>query len=134
MAAVCSAIHDTSRTILHYAVAHSTWQNSGMDIRERIRWAIEQNPELTIRNVSLEAGLSDSALHKFLTSQTTDLKLGTVSKLAEALNVDAVWLAYGEGDPERATDLGDKIAQLSLEDRATVAQLVDRFVRTGTGG
>lgn len=105
-----------------------------MDIRERIRWAIDQKPELTVRNVSLEAGLSDSALHKFLTSQTTDLKLGTVTKLAEALGVDPIWLAYGEGDPEPASDLGDIMRKLSEQDRATVYQLAERFARTGTGG
>lgn len=105
-----------------------------MDIRERIRWAIDQKPELTIRNVSLEAGLSDSALHKFLTSQTTDLKLGTVTKLAEALGVDPIWLAYGEGDPEPASDLGDIMRKLSEQDRATVYHLAERFARTGTDG
>lgn len=134
MQAVCSKLQPPSRTILHYDVEHSAWQNSGMDIRERIRWAIEQNPELTIRNVSLEAGLSDSALHKFLTNQTTDLKLNTVTKLAEALGVDPVWLAYGEGDPEPASDMGALLGKLNEQDRRTVRQLAERFARTGTDG
>lgn len=105
-----------------------------MDIRERIRWAIDQKPELTVRNVSLEAGLSDSALHKFLTSQTSDLKLGTVNKLAEALSVDPIWLAYGEGDPEPASDVAGIWSKIPSQDRPTALRILEGLARTGTDG
>ncbi len=56
-----------------------------MDIRERIKVVIDRKPGLTLRNVSLAAGLSDSMLHKFMTGGTRSLTLETVDKLAAAL-------------------------------------------------
>ena len=88
-----------------------------MDFRDRIKAVINERPELTVRKVSLEAGLSDSALHKLLTGSTKSPTLETLEKLAYALDVDARWLAYGEGDPERATDLGALIERMSQDDQ-----------------
>lgn len=105
-----------------------------MDIRARIRAVIDANPELTVRNVSLAAGLSDSALHKFLTGATESLTLKTVDKLAEALGVDARWLAYGEGDPEPATDIADIWDRIAERDRDQAKRVLESFTRTGTGG
>lgn len=103
-----------------------------MDIRARIRSIIDDNPEMSVRSVSLAAGLSDSALHKFLTGATESLTLKTVDKLAEALDVDPQWLAYGEGSPERAgelTQLWDRIAE---RDREQARRILETFARTGT--
>ena len=60
-----------------------------MDFRDRIKAVINERPELTVRKVSLEAGLSDSALHKLLTGSTKSPTLETLEKLAYALDVDA---------------------------------------------
>lgn len=105
-----------------------------MDIRDRIRFIIEQNEEMTVRGVSLAAGLSDSALHKFLTGATDSLTLKTVDKLAEALGVDPRWLAYGEGDPETASDIANIWDRISEEQRAQAKAILETFARTGTDG
>lgn len=105
-----------------------------MDIRDRIRAVIERNPEMSVRGVSLAAGLSDSALHKFLSGAVESLTLKNVDKIADALGVDPRWLAYGEGDPDRATDIGDLWERIAEADRAQARKVLETFARTGTDG
>lgn len=93
---------------------------------------IDANPEMSVRSVSLAAGLSDSALHKFLTGATDSLTLKTVDKLAEALGVDAQWLAYGEGSPERAGELASLWDRIAERDREQARRILETFARTGT--
>lgn len=99
-----------------------------MDIRERIRSIIDANPEMSVRSVSLAAGLSDSMLHKFLNGGTDSITLKTVDMLAGALGVDARWLAYGEGEPEAAADIGDIWAKIAERDRGTAKRVLEGFV------
>lgn len=103
-----------------------------MDIRARIISIIDSNPEMSVRSVSLAAGLSDSALHKFLTGATESLTLKTVDKLAEALGVDAAWLAYGEGSPERASEITKLWDRIADNQRDLARDVLERFARTGT--
>lgn len=103
-----------------------------MDIRARIRSVIDANPEMTVRNVSLAAGLSDSALHKFLTGSTNSLTLETVDKVADALGVDPAWLAYGEGDPERASSVTKIWERIAENQRDVALRILEEFTRTGT--
>lgn len=103
-----------------------------MDIRARIIGTIAEKPGLTVRSVSLAAGLSDSMLQKFLSGQTDSMTIKTAEKLAEALDVDARWLIFGEGEPDQATDVAAKIQRLSDAQRELVAQLVEQLGRTGT--
>jgi transcriptional regulator with XRE-family HTH domain len=105
-----------------------------MDIRARIRLVIDQNPDMTVRSVSLDAGLSDSALHKFLTGSTDSITLKTVDKLAEALGVDARWLAYGEGEQELASNVAKLFDQIAEKDRAAALRMLESLARTGTDG
>lgn len=105
-----------------------------MDIRARIMSVIDENEEMTVRNVSLAAGLSDSALHKFLSGSTESITLKTVDKLAEALGVDPVWLAYGEGTPERASDISHILDRLNEEQLAQARRILEAFAGTGTDG
>lgn len=105
-----------------------------MDIRDRIRAVIDRNPELTIRNVSLAAGLSDSMLGKFLNGSVDSLTLKTVDKLAEALGVDARWLAYGEGDPEPAAELTNLWDRIAEQDKGIAKRMLEGLARTGTDG
>lgn len=121
-----------SSSKLHYPPCVVGWQNGGMDIRARIKAVIESRPELTVRNVSLAAGLSDSALHKFLTGATNSLTLETVDKIAGALGVDPAWLAYGEGDPDVATGIADIWDRISERDRRRARRILEEFTRTGT--
>lgn len=105
-----------------------------MDIRDRIRMVIDEKPDLTMRKVSLDAGLSDSMLGKFLNGSVESLTLKTVDKLADALGVDPRWLAYGEGDPEPASDIGDLWARIDKRDRETAKRVLEGLIRTGTDG
>jgi transcriptional regulator with XRE-family HTH domain len=105
----------------------------GMDIRDRINSIIAENPDMSVRSVSLAAGLSDSALHKFLSGATESLTMKTVDKLAEALGVDARWLAYGEGTPERASEISDIWDRISKDQREQAKRVLEAFTRrTGT--
>lgn len=105
-----------------------------MDIRERIKAVIDREPDMTVRSVSLAAGLSDSALHKFLTGATDSITLKTVDKLADALGVDPVWLAYGEGDPDLAADVGRLMERIPENRRSEALAILEVFARTGTDG
>jgi transcriptional regulator with XRE-family HTH domain len=106
----------------------------GMDIRARILSTIEANPDMTVRSVSLAAGLSDSALHKFLSGATESITLKTLEKLADALGVDARWLAFGEGDPDRATNISKLFDRIAQQDQESVLRLMESLARTGTDG
>ena len=105
-----------------------------MGMRERIQSVIDNTPDVSVRSVSLAAGMSDSMLHKFLRGQTDSMTIKTAEKLAEALGVDFVWLTQGEGDSARATDVANQIERLSAEHQELVAQLVAQLGRTGTYG
>lgn len=105
-----------------------------MDMRDRIKARIAENPELSVRGVSIAAGMSDSLLRKFLKGQNDSMTIKTAEKLAEALGVDPRWLIFGEGEPDRATNVAAQIERLSEEHQELVAQLVSQLRRTGTDG
>lgn len=107
--------------------------NWGMDVRTRLRAAIDEK-KTSARRVSLDAGLSDSMVHKFLTAATSSLTLETLNKIAEALGVDPVWLAYGEGDPDAASEITKVWERIAAEDRDQALRVLETFARTGTGG
>lgn len=98
-----------------------------------MRAAIEAK-NTSARAVSLKAGLSDSMVHKFLTVQTSSITLETLNKIADALEVDRIWLAYGEGDPDQATEMAKIWEQIAEEDRAQAMRVLRSFLRTGTDG
>lgn len=105
-----------------------------MGMRERIIATIEAKPELTVRSVSMAAGLSDSMLGKFLKGQTDSMTIKNAEKLADALGVDRVWLTYGEGDPDQASGLESLIRRLPDESLDQVRRVIETFLRTGTDG
>lgn len=67
-----------------------------MDLRDRIRAAIKAKEGATVRNVSLAAGLSDSALHKFLTGSTKSITIDSLEQIADALGVSLRYLMFGD--------------------------------------
>lgn len=69
-----------------------------MDLRARIQTEIERHPGMTWRSLSLSAGLSDSALHKFMTGKTKSLTTDNLEKIANALGVSVRELWWGNGD------------------------------------
>lgn len=105
-----------------------------MDMRERIQSVIDQRPELTVRSVSLAAGMSDSMLHKFLNGQTESMTIKTAEKLANALMVDARWLIFGEGEPDAFSSVGDLFAKIPPDQREQAIRVLETFARTGTDG
>lgn len=103
-------------------------------MRARIQAVIDAKPELTVRKVSLSAGLSDSMLGKFLKGDVESLTIKTAEKLADALSVDPRWLIFGEGDPEQANDLTTLFARIPEGQRAQALRILETFARTGTDG
>ena len=106
--------------------------NICMDLRDRIRSVIDADDRLSVRNVSLRAGLSDSWLHKLLNGDVRSPTLEAIEKLADALDVDPRWLAFGEGTPEMFSDIGEMLSRAS-EDQAEMArQMLRVLLRSGT--
>ena len=134
MAHMCRKLRVGSSRFLRFGNAGLLAHYAAMDMRERIKAVIAARPELTVRGLSLAAGMSDSFLGKFLKGQTDSMTIRTAEKLAEAMGVDAQWLIFGEGDPDQATDLAAQIERLSDEHQRIIASLVDQFRRNGTTG
>jgi transcriptional regulator with XRE-family HTH domain len=105
-----------------------------MDMRARIIAVIEQRADLTVRSVSLAAGLSDSMLHKFLSGGTDSMTIKNAEKLAKALEVDPRWLIFGEGDPDEASDIASLIQRIPPEWHDKAIAVLEAFARTGTYG
>lgn len=96
--------------------------NAGMDVRGRIRQMLDENPEWSPRSISLKAGLSDSMLTKFLNPDKKggiqSVTLETLEKIAEAMGVNARWLAFGDYPRKRDPKIAyiwDRIAERDKE-------------------
>lgn len=64
---------------------------------ERLRWS-RDDAEMTYKQVSEKAGISITVIHRL---ETGALKGTThIFALADAVGVDARWLATGEGEPK----------------------------------
>lgn len=75
------------------------WHNLTMDfqaIRRRIDEVIAHRPGANYRNISLKSGMSDSALHKFMTGAVATMRMNKLANVAAALDVDVRYLAFGE--------------------------------------
>lgn len=96
-------------------------------MRQRIQAEIDQRPDMTIRKLSLDAGMSDSALHKFMTGQTKSLTVDNLEKIAEALGISVrnLWFGAAEGEDDKLTYLWDHIAK---KDRNRVLRVLEGFV------
>jgi DNA-binding Xre family transcriptional regulator len=68
-----------------------------MDLRARIQEEIDRRDNMTVRSLSIAAGLSDSALHKFMTGATKSLTTDNLEKIAKALGMTALQLWRGGG-------------------------------------
>ena len=90
-----------------------------MSVKENIRKIIEADPDLSVRGVSLKAGMSDSALHKFLTSDTQSISVNNLQEVAKVIGVDVRDL-FG-GDIKTTSRQATPIASYSVP---TTEQLV----------
>jgi predicted transcriptional regulator len=75
-----------------------------MDVKERIQAIIDSRPDLSVRNVALKAGLSDSLLHKFLSNPEQSMTLRSLEKVAEAMGVTLRYVLFGEHEPVEPVD------------------------------
>ena len=71
-----------------------------MDARERIRRYIDGNPNLSLANVAKKAGLSNSALQKYVTGKVRSMTLENIENIARAMDVSPRWVIFGDGHPE----------------------------------
>lgn len=105
-----------------------------MDMRERIKAVIDADPSLSVRSVSLAAGLSDSMLQKFLRGGTDSMTIKTAEKLAKALCVDPQWLIFGEGSREAASEIMLAAKEVPEDQVPQAVRILRTFARTGTDG
>jgi hypothetical protein len=75
-------------------------------VRQRIRERIAEEGHLTMRNVSLAAFGSDSALHKFLTGANKSIKLDNLASVADALDTPLATILFGKQE-SRAISEGE---------------------------
>lgn len=78
-----------------------------MDVRARIRQILDEK-SLSVRKVSLDAGMSDSMLHKYLTGQTRSITVDNLEGVARALGVSMRFLWFGEDQHENVVYYWDK--------------------------
>lgn len=84
---------------MRYCCRQRSFNRAGglnMDTRQRLRKLIEQSEKLTFVNVSIRAGLSDSAVHKYCTGRTQSMTTDNLQKVAIAAGVSLRWLLFGE--------------------------------------
>ena len=114
-------LHTPSRTILHSRFYMPLAHYGGMDLRQRIDRAMKAK-DLTLRGVSLAAGLSDSMLHKFMTGQTRSITVDNLEKVAEALGVSLRHLMFGDPDEEKVSYIWDHIPERRRQQALQVLQ------------
>lgn len=100
-----------------------------MDLRARIQAEIDKHEGMTVRSLSLAAGLSDSALHKFMTGKTKSLTTDNLEKIAEALGLSVRELWWGNGDG-KVTYIFDHIPD---ERRAQALTILESFADWANG-
>lgn len=111
MGTTCSKLHNIASSNLHSRHFFDVCDNNRMSIRKRMEQAIASQPGMTYRKLSLEAGLSDSMIHKFMTSSTQSMSIDKLISVADVLGVDPRWLIFGETiAPDSVVNIWDKIA------------------------
>lgn len=97
-----------------------------MDLRARIQAQIDKHDGMTVRSLSIKAGLSDSALHKFMTGKTKSLTTDNLEKIADALGLSVRELWWGNADGKVAyiwDHIPDERKDLALR---TLEQFADK--------
>lgn len=131
---VCRKLRGLSNTFLRAPNWLEPWQIWRMDMRERIKAIIEADASLSVRSVSLAAGLSDSMLQKFLRGGTDSMTIKTAEKLAKALAVDPQWLIFGEGSSDEASEIVLAAREVPEDQVPQAVRILRTFARTGTDG
>lgn len=127
---ICSKLHGTSSTILHYRLPPDLVHDRPMDVRGRLRKIIDEKG-LNPNKVSLAAGLSSSMVHKFLTEQTKSITVDNLEKVAEACGVSLRYLLYGDEEQSNVVYWYDK---LNERDQRRVLRLMEDFADEADAG
>lgn len=98
-------------------------ENLAMDMRERIIALIEADPTLSVRGVSIAAGLGETTLRNFLKGMTRSMTLESIEKIADILGVSSRYIAYGDNEP--VTYIWDRIPSAR---RQQALQVLETFV------
>lgn len=100
-----------------------------MDIRTRIQELIDADPALTVRGVSLKAGLGETTLRNFLKGMTLSMTVDNVEKVAAVLGKTSRYLLYGEEG--EVSYIWDRIPERR---RQQALKVLETFAQTGSGG
>lgn len=98
-----------------------------MDLRERLQSEIDKRPGMTVRGLSLKAGLSDSALHKFMTGKVKSLTTDNLERIAAALDMSVRELWWGNADG-KVTYIWDHIPE---DRKAQALRVLEAFADKG---
>ena len=110
-----------------------------MEIRnryiDRMKEAMKDN-DINARELSKRCGLSEASISRYLSGNMTP-RMNAISKMAEALRVDPVWLmGYDDITPDFSVETG-KIAMLiecmSAEEKNEVSNFV-KYIISKRGG
>lgn len=126
MEAQCRNLHAGSSLILHCGFYAQQWHNRGMELRPRIQALLDEKG-LTVRGVSLRAGLSDSMLHKFMTGATKSMTVENLERVAGALDVSLRHLMFADPDDDNVSFIWDHIPS---QRRKQALQVLETFADT----
>lgn len=81
-----------------------------MELRDRLQ-ALMDERGLSARALSLQAGLADTTVRKFITGYTRSITIENLEKIAEVLDVSLRHLMFGEPDADNVTSIWDRIPE-----------------------
>lgn len=106
------------------------YYDTRMGPRERIKAYIDERDQLSYASVSKAAGLSDSAVHKYVTGQVKSMTLENIEKVARAMGASFRWVVFGDGHPD-VENIWDRIP---IRRRAQALKVLETFADDGTNG
>jgi len=101
-----------------------------MHVRERIRRFIDARSDLSYTSVAEGAGLSNSALQKFLSGKTKSMTLDNIESVAKAMGAPLRWVIFGD-DPEAPEQWTPRAETLNRLLAAALTALPEVHVSSG---
>ena len=130
MTHACSLLHAPSSRILHSRLSRDECQIGSMDVKRRINTIIDAREDLSVRNVALKAGLSDSALHKFLTNDDQSMTIANLEKVAFVLGTTAQAL-LGGNEPRPTAEVVNIWDRIPAARRQHAISILKTFAEDG---
>ena len=99
---------------------------------ERLKYA-RNRAQLSQESLANKAGVTKGAISQWENSTSSGCKIETLFALADALMVDARWLATGHGAPETTTELphhlqaGKALDKLPADAKEPLVKLIKAF-------